>query len=332
MTLLDITEMVSFDASDPYHYPIIRVLLVLNEQYMVLSASNQPASPTHPPLTNRVLKCLATHLAKYKTFGENLILLLNRESETSLQLLILKLLYLIFSTKSTAEYFYTNDLHVLTDVVMRNLLDLPASDSAMQALRHTYLRVLHPLVANSQLSKPGMAYKAREILGVMRVLEGDPQSGSGYFHFAPADPTTVRLVQRVRTVPWLDEVYKADQAKKEAGKAKDGDAQAKEGDTQPKEGDAQPKEEDTEDASPSSTDQENESGGSPSSHKRVDSARKTGDGTKEVANKLLGMNLNAATESALSVAAVAEHMEKPGVITPSMGLAKADDGASLSSP
>jgi len=294
LTLLTITESVSNDASDPYHYPIIRVLLVLNEQYMVLSAIH-PASPTHPPLTNRVLKCLATHLDRYKTFGENLILLLNRESETSLQLLILKLLFLIFSTKSTSEYFYTNDLHVLTDVILRNLLDLPAEDEAMKALRHTYLRVLHPLLANSQLSKPSMAYKAREILAVMRVLEGDSNSGSGYFHFAPADETTVRLVKRCRTVPWLDSVYQANQ----------------------------PRKEENGEASSSSDDKENESGGSPS-HKRVDSARKTGDGSKEVANKLLGMNLNAATESALSVAAVAEHMEKPGKITPSMGLAKAD--------
>jgi hypothetical protein len=231
--------------------------------------------------------------SSYKTFGENLILLLNRESETSLQLLILKLLYLVFATKSTAEYFYTNDLHVLTDVILRNLLDLPAENEAMQALRHTYLRVLHPLLANSQLSKDGMSYKAREILAVMRVLEGNSASSS--FHFAPADPTTVRLVQRCRTVSWLEEYDRQER-------------QDRNGET-----------------SPSS---ENE--GSPTSHRRVDSARKSGDGTKEVANKLLGMSLSQEGESALSVAAVAEHMEKPGVITPSMGLAKNSEAQSSS--
>lgn len=40
-------------------------------------------------------------------------------------LLILKILYLLFSTSSTSEYFYTNDLRVLVDVFIRELLDLP---------------------------------------------------------------------------------------------------------------------------------------------------------------------------------------------------------------
>jgi Protein of unknown function (DUF2013) len=45
--------------------------------------------------------------------------------ETSLQLLILKLLYLIFTTPETYEYFYNNDLRVLVDVFIRELYDLP---------------------------------------------------------------------------------------------------------------------------------------------------------------------------------------------------------------
>ena len=45
--------------------------------------------------------------------------------ETSLQLLILKLLYLIFTTPETYEYFYSNDLRVLVDVFIRELFDLP---------------------------------------------------------------------------------------------------------------------------------------------------------------------------------------------------------------
>jgi hypothetical protein len=214
--------------SDPYHYSVIRVLLVLNEQYMVLGAAEgTPGVVT--PLTNRVLKALWTHAATHKTFGENLILLLNRESETSLQLLILKLLYLVFTTPTTAEYFYTNDLHVLLDVILRNLLDLPDDDggagsngtaetsagettphgSPMRALRHTYLRVLHPLLANSQLRRPGMAYKRAEILQVLDVVAGGGMAAaaaaasSAHVHFAPADETTVRLAERCRRVEWV---------------------------------------------------------------------------------------------------------------------------------
>jgi len=58
------------------------------------------------------------------------------------------------------------------------------------------------------------------------------------------------------------------------------------------------------------------------SHRRIDSKRGTeGEGSKEVARRTLGMNL-ADGGSALSVAAVAEHTEKPGILTPS----RAHDG------
>jgi Protein of unknown function (DUF2013) len=164
---------------------------------------------SHLP-TNRVVKILSLHGSDFMTFGENLILLLNRETETSLQLLILKLLYLLFTTKATHEYFYTNDLRVLLDVIIRNLLDLP---NELVSLRHTYLRVLHPLLAYTQLSQPPF-YKRTEIIKVLDML-GDSTNA----HFAPADETTVRLVERVAQVPWLrdEDVLEADIAKKFLG-------------------------------------------------------------------------------------------------------------------
>ncbi|KAF2281152.1 uncharacterized protein EI97DRAFT_447208 [Westerdykella ornata] len=192
--LLDIIEGVSDDPNDPYHYTVIRVLLVLNEQYLVVSTTQQANG--FAGVTNRVIKALSTHGTTYKTFGCNLILLLNRESETSLQLLILKALYLLFGNPSTAEYFYTNDLHVLIDVILRNLIDLPSDSPATNALRHTYLRVLHPLLANSQVSKPPH-YKRDEILRLLHLLV---TSGT---HFAPVDQTTQRLVLRCTSVQWL---------------------------------------------------------------------------------------------------------------------------------
>jgi hypothetical protein len=182
---------------------------VLNEQYMVASttAAVDPTSPT-APLTNRVIKVLSLHGPRYRTFGENIILLLNRETETSLQLLILKLLYLLFTTKATYEYFYTNDLRVLLDVIIRNLLDLP-NDS--QSLRHTYLRVLYPLLAHTQLNHPPH-YKRDEILKVLAIL-----GGAGNVHFAPADETTLRLVERVSKVKWLTETTEQEVSRKFLG-------------------------------------------------------------------------------------------------------------------
>ncbi|KAL2263314.1 hypothetical protein VTK26DRAFT_7297 [Humicola hyalothermophila] len=193
--LFQLIESVSDDANDPYHYAVIRVLLVLNEQYMVASTSAavDPTSPTSQ-MTNRVVKVLSVHGPSYRTFGENIILLLNRETEASQQLLILKLLYLLFTTAATYEYFYTNDLRVLLDVIVRNLLDLPAEANT---LRHTYLRVLAPLLAHTQLSQ-APHYKRDEILSLLDILRG-----SGTAHFLPPEPTTLRLVDRVAKTPWL---------------------------------------------------------------------------------------------------------------------------------
>lgn len=168
---------------------------MLNEQYMVATTqTSESGVALSPPPTNRVVKVLSTSGSDYMTFGENLILLLNRETETSLQLLILKLLYLLFTTQPTQEYFYTNDLRVLLDVIIRNLLDLP---NELVPLRHTYLRVLYPLLAHTQLSRPPH-YKRAEILKVVSMLGGSTDA-----HFAPTDDTTLRLVERVGQIPWL---------------------------------------------------------------------------------------------------------------------------------
>ena len=48
-----------------------------------------------------------------------------------MQLLVLKILYLLFTTKGTSEYFYTNDLHVLVDVFLREIVDLDESNEAV---------------------------------------------------------------------------------------------------------------------------------------------------------------------------------------------------------
>jgi hypothetical protein len=162
-------------------------------------------------LTNRVIKVLSSHGSAYKTFGENMIYLLNREGETSSQLLILKLLYLLFTNPSTQEYFYTNDLHVLVDILIRNLLDLPAdadplpsplteakhSPSTPTSLRHTYLRVLHPLLAYTQL-RLGPHYKRDQLRNALFLL-----ADATHNHFSRPDETTVRLVGRCINVSWL---------------------------------------------------------------------------------------------------------------------------------
>jgi hypothetical protein len=290
--------------------------------------------PNAPSLTNRILKAISTHAAVYKTFGENIILLLNRESETFLQVLILKLLYLLFLTKSTAEYFYTNDLHVLLDVIMRNLLDLPSdldlpsprsTHSAeserqiapMQALRHTYLRVLHPLLSNSQLRRPGMAYKKEDICAVLGIVAGDTGFAADT-HFAPADETTRRLVDRVRSVEWLEYKSKEDPSTQEANTQESLESQGSQGSQTPDESRLS--------TSPTDIKPKKKRGPPPKPPPARGSARmgrivsQNGAGNAETARRSLGMSVEDGGLSNLSIAEVAKQTSEPGVITPSRGL------------
>lgn len=62
------------------------------------------------------------HSHKAKTFSHCFVG--GTPEDLCTQLLILKMLYLIFTTHGTSEYFYTNDLCVLVDVFLRELADL----------------------------------------------------------------------------------------------------------------------------------------------------------------------------------------------------------------
>lgn len=214
-TLFELIEQISHDVDHPYHSPVMGVLLVLNEQYMCLA--NEPTDSTEPTpsLTNRVLKTLSLRTHAYRTFGQNLVLVLNREMDLSPQLLILKLLFLLFTTSSTYEYFYTNDLYVIVDVFIRNLLNLEPEDSlsrdedsdgeeskrdGQRALVHTYLRVLCPLLKNTQMAREGSNYKRAQIRQLLDTLAHRSSA-----HFAPVEKTVIRLVLRCKQIEWLRE-------------------------------------------------------------------------------------------------------------------------------
>ncbi|KAK0549749.1 pre-rRNA processing [Tilletia horrida] len=195
--LFDLVEETREHADDSFNYQLIKLIVAINEQYMVAGFANGTA----PPLPNVVLEAFRTRLDASKTFGENLIFMLNRASgdaeDICMQLLVLKLLYLLFTTEDTAHYFYTNDLKVLVDVFIRELSDLPEES---ESLRHTYLRVLHPLLTNTQLRE--VPYKRPQI---RRLLLGLISLG----HIRDVSPTTKRLVDRCLRADWciaLDQI------------------------------------------------------------------------------------------------------------------------------
>ncbi|KAL4811119.1 hypothetical protein BDV18DRAFT_128633 [Aspergillus unguis] len=328
--LFDIIEHLSYDANDPYHYPVIRVLLVLNEQFMI-SAHNpgEEGSPSNP-LTNKVIKNLSMHGNSYKTFGENIILLINREAETSLQLLTLKLLYLIFTTPSTYEYFFTNDLHVLVDILIRNLLDLPEEASA---LRHTYLRVLYPLIAHTQLRLPPH-YKRDELKRMLSLLVRGQLTGDTaadcekILHFDEVDETTRRLVLRCATVDWLrdePEPYRLRQPQREDSLTSSFptiDSTLSDADI------GTPLESSQSLGSTDTRGSSLEDLSSLPSDGRDSPASATGTPRKLSQVERLGMHLAPASSSSLSVDEITSQREKPGVITPSRHGGQANQGQS----
>lgn len=214
--LFDLVEETRHHHDEDFNYRLIKLLVAMNEQYMVSTlASSAPtasssaqgrinsAPPANARPTNLVLSVLQQRLNASKTFGENLIFMLNRASSSDaedvcMQLLVLKLLYLLFTTKETACYFYTNDLRVLVDIFIRELHDLPDES---ESLRHTYLRVLHPLLTNTQLCT--YPYKRPQI---RRLLDGLLSHG----HLRDISPTTRRLVERCLRAEWCVELDRLD--------------------------------------------------------------------------------------------------------------------------
>ncbi|XP_026744474.1 NCK-interacting protein with SH3 domain isoform X2 [Trichoplusia ni] len=88
-----------------------------------------------------------------KTFCEKVLLLLNREEdpvhifdhEPAPAHSVLKLAIDVFSRKKTAEHFYTNDVKVAIDIIVRQLADLSPGDSR----REQYLRILQGIIRNT---------------------------------------------------------------------------------------------------------------------------------------------------------------------------------------
>lgn len=203
---------------DPYSYAILKVLLALNEQYMIANydlSQKHDADDTTPAdqdtsgsssqevekqpseisesLGNPVFETLIKNQENFSLFGESIVFLLNRSPDTCLQLMALKFLYLIFTNPGTCSYLYVNDLKVIVDVFIRELYNLSTEE---ERLRHTYLRVLHPLLLYTELRYD--AYKRAELCSLLRDMA--EISNNPVFEISE---TTQRLANRCLLVDWL---------------------------------------------------------------------------------------------------------------------------------
>ncbi|KAI8810789.1 hypothetical protein BJ742DRAFT_800145 [Cladochytrium replicatum] len=140
--LFDQVEGRNLDEDEEYNYDLIRLIVVLSSQY---EKKNVGRTIIH----NRVLAEISERLDRCKTFTENLLFIFNRADERPIKRCVVQFLTSIFTTLRTANVFYSNDLVIVVDVVVREMERIDDDDVAMQ---QAYLGILPPLLANTSLS------------------------------------------------------------------------------------------------------------------------------------------------------------------------------------
>lgn len=167
------------DESKLIAYEEFKLLLLINEQYMMKSMSCKLQN-------NRVFDGLLTK-RKDSVFGicgfTNLLVYhLNREESHIIKILMLKFLYLIFTSSYSSKLPYLNDLKILVDIIIRELNDLDYSfgDGKLEnsILALTYLKVLFPLLKFSQLSEITTSYKSADLVDMLRNVAVNCDGGS----------------------------------------------------------------------------------------------------------------------------------------------------------
>lgn len=178
-------SLVMIDAEeDLFNFAKFKVILSVNEQFMILSREND--------IDNKVFHTIATHTT-FRNFSECLLVYFNREEDRCLQIMISKVLYLIFTNHQTSELFYHNDLNVLVDVLLRELTDLSEEE---ESVRNTFLRVLYPILKCSQFESS--EYKKETLKSLLGYFAG--QSESKFWH---QTETTKRLALRCLSIKWI---------------------------------------------------------------------------------------------------------------------------------
>lgn len=183
-------------------YEEFKLLLLVNEQYLMKSYSCDDVQ-------NKVFDMLMNddkgpNNSNITGFINLLIYHLNREESHIIKILILKFLYLVFTSSYTTKLVYLNDLKILVDIFIREINDLDYSaDNEHKMLMITYLKVLYPLLMFSQLNEDS-GYKKGELIDLLGNLILNSTSSKE----KKDDEVVPSLAGRCMAVPWLKEKKK----------------------------------------------------------------------------------------------------------------------------
>lgn len=178
--------------SDLFSSSEFKVLLALNEQYVMFAKEYK--------IENKVFKFLLNQSVS-TNFIELLLLKFNRSTDPSLQIMMCKIIYLILTTTENniaMNFFYLNDLNVFVDVLIRELQNISENQ---ENLRNTFLRVLIPLLKNTELSKTH--YRKDDLSELLRYLSTQDNFCSTD-NVGDEQKTTVKLAfKALNEVDWL---------------------------------------------------------------------------------------------------------------------------------
>ncbi|QLG73408.1 hypothetical protein HG535_0E04920 [Zygotorulaspora mrakii] len=178
---------------DLFNNAQFKLILALNEQYMMLTKNFE--------IENKIFKYLSND-AKDTRFVELLLLKLNRVQDSSLQIMMCKILYIILTSKDgdlALNFFYLNDLHVFADVLIRELQNISENE---ELLRNYFLRLLIPLLNNTEISRTH--YRKHDISKLLTYLSSIENSCSSE-NLGREHAITSKLASKVlEQVPWLE--------------------------------------------------------------------------------------------------------------------------------
>ena len=126
-----------------------------------------------PAKQNPVMQAIASN-PKSEHWSEALVYELNEtetEDEETLKIIV-RVVIDVYAEKTTSNFFYTNDMNVLVDILIRELSDLPMESD----LRVDFLVALENLIQNSPWFSKGQYRKddIRDTLdGILEAYEGD---------------------------------------------------------------------------------------------------------------------------------------------------------------
>lgn len=202
-------------------YEEFKLLLLINEQYLMKSY-------TSTEVTNKVFEGLINGIDDTNSRGTisgisgfiNLLVYhINREESHIIKILILKFLYLVFTSSYTTKLPYVNDLKILVDIFIRELNDLDYTNEENienRILIITYLKVMYPLLMFSQLNELQNGYKVGQILDLLRnlILNADNGFQGNQTEVEREENVIVKLALKCLTVSWLKKKqHKSNQTK-----------------------------------------------------------------------------------------------------------------------